>query len=138
MKTPGVVLYPRIAVAFLLLVLQVASSPSAAASTTVPGGIVANQTWTAAGSPYLVMGDITIPAGGQLTIQPGTVVQMASTDAQVAGRDTSRVEFTVKGTLNITGSGADPIILESQSGDPREVEFRDPTLYAPEDDEAQE
>ena len=72
MKTPGVVPYPRIAVAFLLLVLQVASSPPAGeASTTLPGGIVANQTWTAAGSPYLVQGDITIPAGGQLTIQPG-------------------------------------------------------------------
>src|SRR5438552_9016998 len=115
-KTPGVVLYPRIAVAFLLLVLQVASSPSAVASTTVPGGIVANQTWTAAGSPYLVQGDVTIPAGGQLTIEPGKIVQMASTDAQVAGCDASRVEITVKGTLNINGSGAAPVTLEAQTG----------------------
>src|SRR2546430_10707247 len=97
-----------------LLVLAWASH--AAASTTVSGGIVANQTWTAAGSPYLVQGDVTIPAGGQLTIEPGTIVQMASTDAQVAGRDASRIEITVKGILNINASGAAPAIFEAQAG----------------------
>src|SRR5437870_493418 len=100
----------------LLSLLALACASHAAASTTITGGIVANQTWTAAGSPYLVQGDITIPAGGQLTVEPGTVIQMAATDAQAGGRDTSRIEMTVKGTLSISGSGAKPVILESQTG----------------------
>src|SRR5437870_2154090 len=99
----------------LLSLLALACASRAAASTTITGGIVANQTWTAAGSPYLVQGDITIPAGGQLTVEPGTIIQMASTDSQVAGRDAGRVEITVKGTLNINASGAAPAIFEAQT-----------------------
>src|SRR2546425_12866453 len=100
----------------LLVLLALACASPAAASTTITGGIVANQTWTAAGSPYLVQGDITIPAGGQLTIQPGTVIQMASTDGQVSGRDTSRVEITVQGTLNVNGTGSSPVLFEADTG----------------------
>ena len=36
----------------------------ARADTTIAGGNIINQTWTAAGSPYLVAGDIVVPAGG--------------------------------------------------------------------------
>jgi hypothetical protein len=36
------------------------------AQTTVPSGnLVGSQTWTAAGSPYLVAGDLTVPAGSR-------------------------------------------------------------------------
>jgi hypothetical protein len=43
------------------------------AETTIPAGNVSG-TWTAAGSPYLVQGSITIPADSMLTIEPGVDV----------------------------------------------------------------
>ena len=37
----------------------------AAFATTIPGGNIINQTWTPAGNPYLIQGDVTVPAGHQ-------------------------------------------------------------------------
>jgi parallel beta-helix repeat protein len=90
--------------------------PPVATATTIMGGNVINQIWTAAGSPYIVQGDITIPSGAFLTIQAGTIVQLASTDGQLAGLDISRVEITVDGTLNVNGSAAAPVVFEAQAG----------------------
>src|SRR5262245_42420479 len=56
-----------------------------AAQTMVPGGNLINQTWTPAGSPYIVQGDVMVPLGSTLTIQPGTTVLVASLDIQAAG-----------------------------------------------------
>ena len=58
---------------------------AARAATTIPGGNIINQTWTPAGSPYIVQGDVTVPAGAFLNIQAGTVVQFPSGDVQAAG-----------------------------------------------------
>ena len=63
----------------------------AGAQTTVIGGNVINQTWTPVGSPYIVQGDVTVPAGASLTVQAGTVVQFTSTDGQAGGMDISHV-----------------------------------------------
>ena len=38
------------------------------------GTLAGNNTWTAAGGPYFVNADVTIPAGSSLTIQPGATV----------------------------------------------------------------
>jgi hypothetical protein len=38
------------------------------------GSLTGNNTWTAAGGPYFINADLTIPAGSSLTIQPGTTV----------------------------------------------------------------
>ncbi len=89
---------------------------NAHAATTIPGGNIINQIWTPASSPYIVQGDITVPSGAFLTIQAGTVVQFSSTDGQAAGQDTSRVELTVKGTLNVDGTAANPATFQAQSG----------------------
>jgi hypothetical protein len=86
------------------------------ADTIKTGGNIINETWTPAGSPYIVQGDLTIPAGSFLTIQPGTEVRFASFDSQGAGLDAARVELTVKGTLNAIGTPAQPIVFKAQSG----------------------
>lgn len=92
------------ALSFLAVLL--ASPALARASTTIAGGNLGDQTWTPAGSPYILQGDAVLAAGNTLTIQPGTEIQFASTDAQITGLDPTRVELTIKGTLNAVGTAA--------------------------------
>ena len=77
-----------------LLVLGISSS---AAATDVPGGNVSG-TWTAAGSPYNILGDLTVPAGETLTILPGVEVLF-----------TGFYRLTALGVILAEGSQADSI-----------------------------
>ena len=95
--------------------LALALAAPAAADTIVPGGNVINQTWTVAGSPYVVQGDVTIPSGAFLTIEPGVTVQVSGSDAQASGVDPSKVEITVRGTLTISGTPAARVTVTSPS-----------------------
>jgi predicted outer membrane repeat protein len=67
------------------------------AQTTVPGGNVSG-TWTAAGSPYNIQGDITIPSGQSLIINPGVDVNFQA-----------YYRLTAIGILNAVGTAADSI-----------------------------
>lgn len=58
----------------ILTILLTTLFTSANAQTTVPAGNVSG-TWTKAGSPYKIQGEIIVPKGSTLTIQPGTVVE---------------------------------------------------------------
>jgi hypothetical protein len=91
-------------------------SRSANATVIAGGSIAGNTLWTVANNPYIVQGDVTIVAGATLTIQPGVIVQFASADSQAAGVDTSRVELTVQGTLDASGTAAFPITFAPQTG----------------------
>lgn len=74
--------------------------------TIIPPGDVSG-TWTKAGSPIRVQGEITIPDGGTLTIEPGTTVEFLSHDPlQVQGQllavglEDDQIRFLVDDTLN--------------------------------------
>ncbi|HMR76354.1 MAG TPA: right-handed parallel beta-helix repeat-containing protein, partial [Polyangiaceae bacterium] len=108
--------FVRVCCAFLLATGALFVTAPAAAATTITGGNVINQTWSPAGSPYIVQGDVTVPAGAFLTIQAGTTVQFATSDSQVAGRSTSKVELSVHGTLTVSGTSGNPVIFQSQTG----------------------
>jgi MYXO-CTERM domain-containing protein len=104
----------RFSVLLPLLAALLLRTGTASASTMIVGGNVGNQTWTPAGSPYIVSGDSTVQVGATLTIQPGVTVELVLGDVQTTGHDQDRVELTIKGTLNAVGTAASPITFKAQ------------------------
>jgi len=74
------------------------AAPPARAATPVSGPISVDTTWGVAGSPYLVVGDVTVEDGVTLTIDPGVLVQL----------DPGR-SLIVQGTLDALGTATEPI-----------------------------
>ena len=69
------------------------------------GTLTRSMTWTSAGSPYRIVGDLQICQSCTLTVQPGTVVTFANrSDSQNGGLDTSLTELIVNGVLNASGT----------------------------------
>ncbi|MBK6686563.1 MAG: right-handed parallel beta-helix repeat-containing protein [Deltaproteobacteria bacterium] len=100
-----------------LLLLGLATEASA--QTSVPGGnLVGSQSWTPAGSPYLISGDLTVPVGLTLTIQAGTVVQLGPGDTQASGLDVARTELRIAGTLVVQGTVQNRVTFRSGVGAP--------------------
>jgi hypothetical protein len=62
-----------------------ALAPIARAETVVPGGSIGTQTWTAAQGPYRLQGDVTVPSGVTLTIDPGVTIIAEATDSTGEG-----------------------------------------------------
>src|SRR6478736_1761825 len=65
--------------------------------TVIPGGTVSG-TWTVSGSPYLVQGNLLIPNGMSLTINPGVSVSFQG-----------NYKLLVSGRLVAAGTAADSI-----------------------------
>ncbi len=78
---------------------QVARITIYRSDTVVPAGNVSGH-WTVAGSPYLVQGDVTVPDGATLTIDPGVTV-FSSEDHGI----------TVAGALDAVGTADVPILF---------------------------
>jgi hypothetical protein len=73
-------------------------------ATEVSGLISTNTTWTKANSPYVVTGNILVPEGVMLTIEPGTEIRF----------DASKV-LLINGTLVARGSSNDSIRFTSNT-----------------------
>ena len=69
----------RFAVALLglliLIGLPMPASRPALAATTVSGTLAGDTVWSASGSPYIVVDDVTVPSNVTLTIEPGVQVR---------------------------------------------------------------
>ncbi|MBK9097683.1 MAG: T9SS type A sorting domain-containing protein [bacterium] len=74
-------------------------SLSSFAQTHIPAGNV-NGTWTTAGSPYFIEGEISILSGQHLTIEPGVLVEFQD-----------HYKFNVQGQLLAVGTENDSIIF---------------------------
>ncbi|RMH70245.1 MAG: T9SS C-terminal target domain-containing protein [Gemmatimonadetes bacterium] len=75
-----------------------------AGATDVPAGDVFGQ-WTPLGSPYRILGDITVPAGQQLTLLPGVDVIFQGD-----------YRLTALGTIQANGSAVNPVQFRALSG----------------------
>lgn len=88
---------------FVAFAILFSTCPSAAAPTcrtTIPGGVVAGATWTLAGSPYCVTGDLGVSL---LTIKPGVKVLVDGP-----------YEISVLSTIDAEGTGARPILFSAK------------------------
>src|SRR6266508_3914932 len=81
----------------------------ASAQTVIAAGTVytSNVTWTANGSPYVVMGNLRVNAGAALTIQAGVVVKINGTLPLI----------TINGQLVASGTSQSPVVITSIQDD---------------------
>ncbi len=84
--------------ALLVATIVALDRPANAWATNVSGTISTNTTWTAANSPYVMTGNVSIASGVTLTIDPGVTVE---------GNSSSRL-LTVSGSLSAVGTGCQP------------------------------
>ena len=91
-------------VAIVALVVAVPRVTCGSCTTTVPAGTMSGATWSIAGSPYCIGGDILVDS---LTVEPGVLVQFLG-----------EYELYVTGTLTAAGTGAQPILFRKDSLNP--------------------
>jgi hypothetical protein len=101
----------RSGLCWAILVGLVGLSRVAGATTVAGGSLSLDTVWTAANSPYVLQGDLTVPSGKTLTIQPGVEVQLMQGDTLASGLDAGRTELTINGTLLAQGSAQSPIVF---------------------------
>ena len=94
----------RVAIGFLYFILVQAAS----ASTSIPAGNVSG-TWDLSSSPYLINGDITVPSGEILTIEPGVVVEFQNW-----------YRLIVNGTIQANGTSSQQIVFTATPPGPGE------------------
>ncbi|MFO0597945.1 MAG: hypothetical protein U0228_21765 [Myxococcaceae bacterium] len=94
----------------LVCLVSLCAVLSAPAFAQVQGQLPAGTT-TWAGNVSMT-GDVTVPPGSTLVIQPGTIVTAATSDA-VGANDATRVELVVQGTLNVAGVNGGGVTLTS-------------------------
>lgn len=100
-------LWARIALGVIGIALLLVPVGIASNGTHVSGTISANTTWTLAGSPYVLDGNVNVAAGATLAIDPGVVVKLSGI---------YRTLF-VNGTLKALGTESQPIVFTSIQDD---------------------
>ncbi len=95
-----------------------------AAVSIMPGGKISEDlTWKKSWSPISINGDLIIPAGRTLSIEPGCVIRFAAADNGKSGYRPAMCEMIVEGTLLAEGTEVEPIRLISASAVPSRADW---------------
>ncbi len=99
---------------------EAAFSFAPAGSTLTHAGILAQDATWRPGYVHRMTGDVVVPAGVTLTLEPGTEVLVAAgTDATASGSDAGRCELIVQGRLNASGTAERPVRFVSEAAAPQ-------------------
>jgi len=104
--TDRVTYTPWRAVSSVTIPTPLPTLPTPPTPTQVSGAITADTTWTAANSPYIVTGDVTVNAGVRLIIEPGVVVKFNATRSLI-----------INGILDAQGVADNRIVFTSIKDD---------------------
>jgi hypothetical protein len=74
------------------------------AGTNVSGNLIDNDTWSLAGSPYNIIGDVGVPSAYTLNIEPGVVINYKG-----------NFKILVFGTIKVNGIEANPVTFNGNS-----------------------
>ncbi len=106
----------KITILNLVIILLLISS-KAMSQTSVSGPYFSNTIWNATGSPYNLIGDVQIPNGVSLTIEPGVEINF-----------NADYEILIKGDLIATGTISLPIIFNGNTNGKSMLIFKDTIL----------
>jgi hypothetical protein len=107
--------YVRFVPLLLVLVIGMGLVGTAEAETKVGGTLQGETAWTKDASPYIVTGDIVIPAGSRLHIGPGVTVRFKPDIRTDEGHNAFDLEILVEGVLVLEGAAGDTVVLTSDA-----------------------
>jgi hypothetical protein len=105
----------RVFLAFAIALIAATHPRSAIAQTQVSGYIVGDEVWDAAGSPYVVVGSITVSNGATLAIDDGVEVEFTSTYDLSVGQTYSYGYLDASG-VTFRGNNGNVITCDEYSG----------------------
>ena len=88
----------------LMIIVPMAGLVGTVTASTTPTHVISDQTWTAAGNPYLIDDMLVIMPDKTLTIEEGVVIEFSPSGW-----------LDVRGDLNVFGTAADPVVFTIDS-----------------------